>query len=152
MNKYQYKGRLFRDSKCCSYTLYLNITDPETQQILPEIRIGYKDNGTNTQYKQTQAIANGQCVTGISANISQHTKTNNELVYKIYIRLNGVEDQIEWLANTQQKGMVASSDTQNINDFWQKQTTLTKFLKNLDNDSDYPTHNQTRNKHNNTCV
>ena len=152
MNKYQYKGRLFRDSKCNTYTLYLNITDPETQQILPEIRIGYKDTGPNTQYKQTQAIANKQCVTGITATIDKHTNSNNELVYKIYITINGVEDQIEWLANTQQTGMVASSDTQNINDFWQKKSSLKSFIENLDNDSDYPTHAQTYNEHNNTCV
>ena len=146
MNKYQYKGRLFRDSKCKTYTLYLNITDPETQQILPEVRIGYKDNGTNTQYKQTQAIANKQCVTGITANISEQTH-NKQLMYRIYIKLNGVEDQIEWLANTQQTGMVASSDTQSINALWHKPTVdstkLKHFLNNL---------NQTHNEHTNTCV
>lgn len=110
---YEFEGKLFRDFKRNTGTLYIYITDPTVDSTTPEIRIGFDEFERSDSQRQTNCIIRqtGQTVEGIRATVFvpdqevYHYQINITLGKELYVLHWHTEDG---------KNLVASSSASPI--------------------------------------
>ena len=142
-DRYLFEGRLFRDYKRNTATLYLEIQDSQTLHTTPQIRIGFKQFENLEEQYQSQCVvkSTGKSVSGITAQVFVPEK---EIVhYQINVTLRDELYTLDWYPTSEDnENLVASSDAKPIpfEDLFRTptpatdSTNLRNFLNNLGKD------------------
>lgn len=110
---YAYEGRLFRDRKRNTATLYLEIVDALRGTRTPEIRIGFEQFDRSDDQTQTQTIvrSSGKTVQGLEVRI--FVPSQDSSTYQLDFNLNGERHTAHWHCE-QNKNLVATSASRAI--------------------------------------
>lgn len=111
-SRYSFKGRLFRDKKRDTATLYIYIIDTHTDTSTSEIRIGYKQFEDSQTQQQTDCVerSSGVVVSGIKTCI--FAPCGDVDTYQIDIMLNQERYTLHWHTTPNSNNLVASSDAE----------------------------------------
>lgn len=112
-DNYHYEGRLFRDIRRDTATLYLTITDTTTGYTTPEIRVGFKHfESTDTQIQtETLLRESGESIQGLEVVI--YVPQEDVVTYQLDFNLKGLRHTAHWYTE-RNKNLVATSESRPI--------------------------------------
>lgn len=110
-NNYQFEGRLFRDLKRDTATLYVIVKNLDTNFQTPELRIGFSNFENSENQIQTECLVKSSLkpVIGIQATI--FVPAEDVITYQLDFVIDGKRHTVMWWPD-KGKNLVASSESQ----------------------------------------